>query len=402
MKNTIKKIAAIALSAVVALCSMVPAFATNYTPVQGDTNHGFKQFLIVDESARIPDIEFEYTITPGTAVAPSAGKMAVLSGVGAPLIGKATFIQGEAASATTMAGVTLEASQKYAVKTVNFDFSAVYFTEPGIYRYIVTMTSAGQQAVDYDVQKSANATLKQRILDVYVIDDNGVLKVDSYALHDKASDIPTTAEGGSGDVGSVHDRLGDKSEGFVNLYETHDIEFGKEVTGNQGSKDKYFEFTLAVANAAPNTTYIVGLADAESTSGSTDATRTSNRNKTNATSFTTDGTGAATVKYYLCDGEYVYVNGIPRDANYTITEDVEDYVQTRGIAASLAKAGKAHTDAQSGTIAHADVFTGFTNTRDGIVPTGVITMSAPAVGVLALGGAGIAALIIGKKKEEEQ
>ena len=402
MKNTIRKVCAVVLSAAMALCGMMPAFATNYTAVKGDATHGFKQFLIIDESARIPDIEFEYSIAPGEAVAPASGKMAVLAGVGTPTIGKATFTQGETATATTIPGVTLEANQKYAVKTVNFDFSNVSFTEPGIYRYIVTMTSAGQQAVDYDIQKGATATLKQRILDVYVVDDNGTLKVDSYAFHDKATDIPTTANGGSADVGNEHDRLGDKSEGFVNLYETHDIEFGKEVTGNQGSKDKYFEFTLVIANAAPRTTYMVDLADAEATSGSTNATRTSNKNKTNPASFTTDSTGAATIRYYLCDGEYVYVNGLPRDASYTLTEDKEDYVQTAGIVASLAKAGKAHTDAQSGTIAHADIFTGFVNTRDGVVPTGVITMVAPAVGVLALGGAGLAAILIGKRKKEDE
>ena len=72
MKNTIRKVCAVVLSAAMALCGMMPAFATNYTAVKGDATHGFKQFLIIDESARIPDIEFEYSIAPGEAVTPAS------------------------------------------------------------------------------------------------------------------------------------------------------------------------------------------------------------------------------------------------------------------------------------------------------------------------------------------
>ena len=402
MNRTFKKVCALALGALISVCSMVPAFATKYTPVPGDTTHGFKQFLIVDKDAQIPDIEFEYSIEPGTAIAPADGKMAVLKGVGTPTVGKATFVQEEATSATAIAGVTLTADQKFAVKTVNFDFSGVNFTEPGIYRYVVKMTSAGQQGVDYDIQKGQTAAAKERILDVYVVDKNGSLVVDSYALHDKANNIPTTEELGSADVTAEHERLADKSEGFVNIYATQDLEFGKVVTGNQGAKDKYFEFTLSITNAAPNTRYFVDLSNAEATSGSTDATIDANKAKANASEFRTDATGKATVKYYLCSSEYVYVKGLPRDSKYAITENNEDYLKAEGIAASLAKGGVAHTDPVSGTIAAADIMTGFTNTRNGVVPTGVITMVAPAAGVLALGGAGFAMILLGKKKSSDE
>ena len=401
MSNKTGKVFAAVLALALALCFAVPAFAAAYAPVSGDAVHGFKQFLIIDEDARVPSIEFSYSIAPGSAVAPEAGRMAVLAGVGTPSIGSAVFTEGEAVSAASAPGVTLSSTQRFAEKTVNYNFSGVSFPEPGIYRYVVTMTSSGQQAVDYDIQKGASALEKQRILDVYVIDESGVLKVDSYALHELSAPIPTTPQGGSGSVATVHERLADKSEGFVNLYATQDLEFGKEITGNQGAKDKYFEFSLKVSGAAPNTTYIVDIANAESASGSTEATAVGNRNQSNPTQFKTDASGAASVKYYLCDGQYVYVKGLPRDSKYALSENREDYVSENGIAASIAKGSAAHLDPVSGTIAAADIMTGFTNTRNGIVPTGLITAVAPAAGVFAAGGAGLAVMLLGRKHRED-
>ena len=79
----------------------------------------------------------------------------------------------------------------------------------------------------------------------------------------------------------------------------------------------------------------------------------------------------------------------------------EDYVSENGIAASIAKGSAAHLDPVSGTIAAADIMTGFTNTRNGIVPTGLITAVAPAAGVFAAGGAGLAVMLLGRKHRED-
>ena len=402
MKNNLRKTAALVLCLALAALFAVPAFAAAYAPVNGDAVHGFKQFLIIDKDARIPKTEFNYSIAAGSAVPASAGKMAVLAGVGTPSVGKAEFTEGEAVSDTAVEGVILESTQRFAQKTVNFDFTGVAFPEPGIYRYIVTMTTGSQQAMKYDIQKGASATAKKRVLDVYVIDDAGSLKVDSYAFHELVSDIPAGTSGGSASVASQHARLSDKSEGFVNLYATQDLTFGKEVTGNQGSKDKYFEFTFKLANAEKTATYIADISAAETASGTTEATIPANRSKSNPTQFITDATGTATVKYYLCDGQYVTVKGLPEDSSYVLTENKEDYVSANGIAASIARGGEAHTDAQSGTIASADIKTGFTNTRNGIVPTGILLAAAPAAGTVALGIAGLAVIVAGRKRRDEK
>ena len=402
MKNKVKKTVALVLCLALTVLAAVPAFAAAYAPVNGDATHGFKQFLIVDKDARIPKTEFNYSISAGTGVPASAGKMEVLAGIGSPAVGKAEFSEGEAVSDTAVDGITLESSQRFAQKTVSLDFTGVAFPEPGIYRYIVTMTTGGQQAMKYDVQKGASAAAKKRVLDVYIIDDAGVLKVDSYAFHEMADDILAGSSGGSASVSGAHARLSDKSEGFVNLYATKNVTFGKEVTGNQGSKDKYFEFTFELTNAEKGTTYIADISAAETASGVTEATIPANRSKNNPTQFITDATGAAAVKYYLCDGQYITVKGLPEDSSYALAENKEDYVSANGIAASIARGGIAHSDPLSGTIAASDIRTGFTNTRNGIVPTGILFAAAPAAGTAALGIAGLAVILIGRRRRNDK
>jgi len=406
MSSGFRRAAALVLGLALALSMSIPAFAaqviinTEYEPVKGDSSHGFKQFLIIDEQASVPDIEYEYSIAPGQAVPATRTSMEVLSGVGSPSVGKAVFVQGEETSSYAEEGLVLDSMQKYAVKTVNFDFSQVEFKEPGIYRYIVTMTSADQQAVDYDVQRGAQAAAKKRVLDVYVIDENGALKIDSYVFHELEDQVPAGAQGGSASVSEQHARLADKSDGFVNLYATQYLEFGKQVTGNQGAKDKYFAFTLKITGAAPQTTYDAHLGLAEMTSRNTAATKPEYRDKQNPYEFTTDSSGAATLSFYLCSEQYVIISGLPRGCSYALSEDAEDYVSTEGISAEHAWDKTAHTDPVSGTVASSDIRTGFTNTRNGIVPTGVMMSAAPAAGVFAAGGAGFAAVLALKRRKD--
>ena len=402
MNKKMRRAAAAIICALIVVLGAVPAFAATYTPVKGDAEHGFTQFLIIDKDACIPDIEFNYSIAPGQPSAASAGKMAVLAGVGAPAIGRATFVQGEAAGTAAAEGLTLAADEQYAQKAVKFDFSGVSFAEPGIYRYVVTMTSAAQLAVEYDIQKGTAAQEKVRILDVYVVDDNGSLKVDSYAFHETANAVAAGAQGGSADVGTAHAALADKSAGFVNRYDTQELVFGKEVTGNQGSRDKYFKFSLSIGSAAPDTVYHVDLSSAEAASGATAATADANRNKTNPVKLTTDANGAASADFFLCDGQYVTLKGLPKGASYVLTEDKEDYISADGISAQLGKGGEAYSDPVRGNIEAKDIATGFTNTRNGVVPTGLISVVAPGAGAAALGIAGLGIVLFGRKRRNEE
>ena len=429
----------------------------------------------------------------------------------APVIGTAAFEEGAAKIATVQSGdtVVLDEGENYAKKVVNVDFSGVTFDEPGIYRYKITEQEvAGRTDIEYDTQKGANATAKVRYLDVYVTDNAGTLEVSSYVMHEEASTVSTTPNMGSNHTATTvykfgadefpteaeahaaaiatidstttpgkfifggneydteaeaeaaaiaactsetsADPLADKSDGFVNEFDSQNLTFGKEVEGNQGSKDKYFEFTLNITNASPNMTYAVDLSQAEATSGSNSATIADNAGKTNPATITVDENGAAEVKYYLQDGQYVTVKGLPKDATYALTENSEDYLSANGtskvaIAAVDAVAGteeswevdgqtftseqaakayvdqqdgtltyddivhneavagtpavpeKQHNDPLSGTILTSDIYTGFTNTRDGIIPTGIIMTFLPYM-MIALAGVFGFAMIARKKR----
>ena len=60
-------------------------------------------------------------------------------------------------------------------------------------------------------------------------------------------DEPDVAAGENfGSTGAYTDK---KSQGFTNSFDTSDLTLRKQVTGNQASRDKYFEFTLNIDKA---------------------------------------------------------------------------------------------------------------------------------------------------------
>lgn len=93
------------------------------------------------------------------------------------------------------------------------------------------------------------------------------------------------------------------------------------------------------------------------------------------------------------------MRGLPLNAEYTVTENAEDYKST---GASVT----GYTDATSGDIGivagnNKVVKTSFKNERQGIIPTGLFTIVGPACRVLiALIGIGI--VLMGKRRKEER
>lgn len=389
-KRTLKLMAVAMVFALIFAFAALPASAENtYQPVAG-TSTQFNKYLVVDSDTNIPAISFNFTVAPGTAVAATSSTPAVLAGVGTPSIATVTFTDGQATSTTAPSDLTLATGKKFAVQTATVDFSGVTFTEPGVYRYVITeQETAGAKAVSYDTQ-AATVGSKVRYLDVYVEDVNNALTVSSYVMHE------TTAVVVNNDPDSKAD---DKSSSYVNEITTKDLEFGKEVTGNQGSKDKYFLYTLTITGAQANTTYSVDLTSAEASPAKTDATKYTTM--TNPTSFTTNGDGGATVSFYLKDGQYIKIPGLPEGYGYTLTEDAEDYASSATITAANGKGGVAYSDPATGSNVAADIKTGFTNDRTGIIPTGVLLTIAPfAIGLLLFGA--LAVFLIARKKRRTE
>lgn len=454
MKRIFKRIAAIAMSAMMVAALAAPSFAagSNYTAVNGDVIKGEK-YLVMDSQATTPAVTFNFTAAPGTAIAAASGKLAVRAGndaavSGSPVLGVAAFTANQTTydavqtlpsdtntQTETQANdpVTLESGQSYARSAFTIDFSGVSFSEPGVYRWIIT-ESANAAAAAMGITNDANAT---RVLDVYVVDDSheatlvsryqyngtnydteedainagGVLNdtiekvdvpvpastglaIEGYVLHNDADFQPNA-------TGTAAEASGGKALGYVNEYETEDLMISKTVVGNQGSKDQYFKFTVTIEEAGAGTVIPVDLSNADATTLVNAVSPTAH---TNPASVTANASGSVTQEFWMQHGQSITLQGLPKNASYTIVEDNGDYAVTTstregavGQVAAVAGSSNTVTDADI----TADTTVEYTNTRTGIIPTGVILAVAPFAGIVALGGVGVTAIIAKNRKKDE-
>ena len=356
--------------------------AGGYTTITGSKTTTFDKYLVMDKEANVPNVSFTYAITAGDAktytkegetyqiLAGVDADQVTMAGVGSADANTIAYKQGDSIKTGDNAAIKNYNPQtkKYAAKEATLDFSKCKFSEPGIYRYILT-ESGTNQAVTNDDELS-------RVLDVYVINDDTdttgkTLKIESYALHSSA------------DVDSDNVT---KSEGFTNDYDTSNLTFRKEVTGNQASHSKYFKFTVAIEGAVAGTVYDVDLTNADMNIAT---------DKTNAAKLTVGADGTVTQEFYLQHGQEITIKGIARDTRYSVTEDKEDYESTP-------KAVKDYTDDTNGTIVSTDLKTSYLNTRNGQIPTGVVMTVAPFAAAVVLGGAGVVTFAGRKKREDEE
>lgn len=428
MRKLRTKIGAMIASAMlaVALMAMPVSAGTTYEPVSGDDDVTFTKYLVINQGDDVPDLTFDFQITSGTKIEAGTDTVAVLPGpvvktgdvVTAPTVENAVFAKNDtvydAVQGTDQ--VSLAVGDVYAKQSVVIDFSGVEFTEPGVYRYILSEVNGGVSGVSYDAQVGTGGTAGQRTLDVYVIDAGTIdatsqkpkLTVHSYLLH-KDLAAPAKDKNSFGTAGSA---IADKSDGFVNLHEAYDLKFSKTVSGNQASKDKYFEFTLTITNAIPDTVYDVSYGNdgnPATTDGDADLQPTPNAATTKfdtqidqPTSIRVGSSGDVTQKFYLQHGQSIAIRGLSQGTMYNLSEDAEDYNAT-----SQTDDAKASTSGGNSVINTAgiiaDVTVTFTNTRNGVIPTGVILSVAPWViaGVVIIGGIVFFAIRSKKKYEEE-
>lgn len=393
-----KRKIAMAIMTATMIMSAVPVCAADnsYTGVNGGSAT-FDKYLVMDQEANVPNASFTYTIAPGKAKNYDVDnkKVEVLAGVGTPTMTdedtetagyQLVFKPEDTLNKTLQTGDQVKefdsTKQGYAKKTSTVDFSKVTFTEPGIYRYVITETGTNQA-----VTNDAN---DKRYLDVYVIDENGTLKVSGYILH--ATDSEVGMENSQGSDGKQEDS---KSQGFTNTYDTSNLTFKKEVAGNQASHDKYFEFTVEIKDAVPKTVYNVDITGATATSGSNAATIAANANQTNVTKLTVGDDGTVTQKFYLQHGQYITIQGIAKGSIYIVTENKEDYK-------SEAAEVEDYKDPTTGTVVSTDLKTSYRNTRAGAIPTGVIMTVAPFAAVTLLGAAGMVTIKMRKKEDDEE
>lgn len=364
-KRLLTAAASLVMLATCAVTAM-PAHAANVAAQGGITS--FEQYLTMESDANVPNVTIGYTVAAGTAT----GK--VQAGINAEnvTVGSAAFTPEDTEDATDGLPTDTDAvtqGKKYATKTVEVNFSAVNFGAPGIYRYTITRTDAGLPS---GVSAVGTST---RTLDVYVSYKTGSeteLEVAGYTLQDGTVVEPT-----------------DKSTGFTNSYATQNLTLAKEVTGNQGDRDKYFKFTVSISGATLGTVYTVDVTTDADAQPSVDG-----ETKTNPAELTATN-GSVSADYYLKDGQSIVIEGLTSATHYTITEadySTDGYTTTN---TDNTTDGKTTGDKTMGTSAHTVTFT---NEKQGTVPTGILLDVAPYIVLVALVGVGLIALFATKKR----
>ena len=451
-KSILKMLSTVVTTGMVAAAMALPTMAagTNYVPIAAQ-DATFNKYLLLEEDMQVPSLTFQYEVSTPAAGIPGdsthlplyKGKTVTTTGANAatyPKIEDVSFGSADAAETST-----LLTGYKTYKKTITVDFgdatdasgeNVVKFDEPGVYRYYIKeVKDTNAAGLYYDVEPTAAGLRTEgdfyRTLDVYVEDaTSGTsknLKVTGYIMYDGqitgAPNASADPEAGNTAITTTKEievngtttpgvTGAKKTDNYVNFYDAFSLTFGKEVTGNQGSKDKYFKLSLSLTSPV-DVTFTVDILKADATVPSNSATDSTYVGKTNTTTISATANTAVVTDFYLQDGQYITVKGIPAGTVYDLTEVEEDYKQTEKIVADLSTFSVDTTNDDptvtyealgndvSGTISNADIYTGYTNAKDGILPTGVLVKATPVIviGVLAIAGVVFFAVRNAKNKD---
>lgn len=326
-----------------ATCFMsTTAFAQDESE-ESKTTFEFTKVLNVEDGVKVPPAEFTFTVETGEAIYNAEKNINVDAGVpGEISVDKATF---------TANG---SSTQKVAI-----DFSKVNFIAPGNYHYVLKENNGNQPGIKYD-----ETPYDLYVTVVYGKDDN--LVITNYTMIDPSDESESKKDGN-----------------INNAYETANLTLKKEVTGNQGDKNKEFTFTVNITNAVPGTVYAVDLTNAKDAGN---------------TELTVGTEGTATAAYNLSNGEYVVIKGLTENTKYTITEiDYSDvgYTTTYKVGTGKATEGKVYTAENMGKD---DTSVTFINNKQGNVPTGILLETAPYMILGAVVLAGIVVLFVTRRR----
>ena len=368
-----KKLAACSLAGVMMVSMLgmtVCAESAGYTPSADSVAVKFNKVLNMEEAvgASTPGVEFKYTVAPGETVAATSTTPEIKAGVGQPTIDTVTYDVGDT-------DLTKEA-------TVNF--KNVTFKAPGIYRYIITETPSGNNGIYENITDDTNTT---RILDVYVqnvLTDGEVTgyKITNSVLTETALTPVISADGSKVIYGEGESS---KSFGYTNKYSTWSLTLNKTLAGTMADYSKDFSFTIVIKGMQPGSKVTV-----------------------DRTTFETgaDDNGNIVITKTLGNGEKTEITGIPANASYEITEDVETKDgYTPSIEATnsvnVVKSGSINggNNKVTGEMRDANAIVSYINTKNAVTPTGIAMTVAPYILMVAV--AGIFAVLFLRRRHEE-
>lgn len=352
-----------------------------YTPVQLDNtlpqgtirtvSHTLE---LVDGATELPcEVSYIFEVGNLEVIAPSGVSESKYNALveGAPVIK-------EEDKKITYTDADFEQSLK-STKTLAVDWSGVKVKEPGVYSWKVTKTMT-TTATDGIKPSENNPT---SYLFVSVVDEGGVLKVSSANL-------------------ATNEALSEKN-GFNDTYPAQklDLSVKKEVTGNQGSKSQYFEFTVQLKLPSGYKTDNIVISGIEATVPATAYHGT----QTNSLTFApiSDSAYNYQATFWLKDGDTARISGLPYGSSYDITENkttCEGYSSVSTAVDGDADAIKSDDkySVTDGKLTGSTVVT-YTNDKSATVPTGIdLQTGAPIMGLL-MAAAMMLMLFAGKRKE---
>ena len=179
---------------------------------------------------------------------------------------------------------------------------------------------------------------------------------------------------------NIGGQYAEKDSGFDNNYTTYDLTISKDIQGNMGYRKQYFTFTVKLSRAVPGTVYDVDVNSAGTG---------------NPTQLIADASGNVTASYSLTDNESITIRGITSSTTYQVSENSLDYYPQYAIDGGTAVQSEGM--ATDSALGEADHTVAFTNTRESVTPTGIVTDLLP-YAVLLLAGIIGGAVIIRRKK----
>lgn len=346
MKTGKRRLAAFTVVAATMLLALVgvvtPAWAEGGSklPVTGNKVM-ITSTLTMNKDAVEPNAQFKYSISPAETSGLTNTGMPATPGVkeAVSLSPSSVNYSAEGLSSKVDAdGVTKTIT---AYMSVSLDTSK--FEAPGIYRYKITQTPPKLDGLD-------NVECKELFLDVYVENvENGS---SGYVV--------------GGCTLSVEADSGEKAAGFENKYVTQKLTIKKVVAGNQGDKNKDFDFTVTIKGS-----------DGETYKYATVKDGTTTPNEIKAVSGTA-------ISVSLKNGESVIFYGLSSEDKFAVTE--KDY-GSEGYKTSY-KIGDDTSSTEGNSIVEKGIGTSdttvtFTNTKEATVPTDVIRTVAPYAAIVA-------------------
>ena len=361
-----KKLFALLMALVLTAAMMTSAMAYDAVkPTNGQPAITHTLELTSDEMDKLAyDIEYSFAVGSPEVIQPAGVGNVSKAVTGSPTIANIKYGMDDVFSA----------ENKSCTKELQIDWSGVSITEPGVYRWTVTKSVTDTDAT-YDPSNEKDVTY----LFAYVIDNNGQLSVDTDGLTTAAALDSAAGKGNFEDNYPIN---------------TLDLSVSKTVTGNQGSKDQYFKFTIALTAPASITgSYPITGIDTEVPETAYHGV------KTNPKSITMEN-GQATVEIWMKHSQTAKIDGLLYGTAYNITESENAGYEVSSVITGDT-AGTTVEGANAGdTSLQVDSLVAFTNNKEATVPTGIVLESgAPIFGLLLAMGLMIV-MFIGKRKEE--